>query len=82
MSSKSKAVFGIYVDRAGVERAVETLKAAGLSNSDISALFPQNEGTHDFATEKHTKAPEGLRPEPERALCWAEVWDGWQELAR
>jgi hypothetical protein len=56
MSGKNKAVFGIYLDRAGAERAVETVKAAGFSNSDISALFPQNEGTHDFATEKHTKA--------------------------
>jgi hypothetical protein len=59
MSGKNKAVFGIYLDRTGVERAVETLKAAGFSNSDISALFPQSEGAHDFATEKHTKAPEG-----------------------
>jgi hypothetical protein len=54
-----KAVFGIYTSRAGVERAVDGLKAAGFSNADISALFPENEGTKDFATEKSTKAPEG-----------------------
>ncbi|MBI3478374.1 MAG: DUF3341 domain-containing protein [Acidobacteria bacterium] len=53
------SVFGIYKDRAGVERAVDSLKAAGFSNADISALFPENEGTRDFATEKSTKAPEG-----------------------
>lgn len=59
MAGQNTAVFGIYPDRAAVELAVETLKGSGFSNSDVSALFPQNEGTHDFATEKHTKAPEG-----------------------
>src|ERR1700722_12988395 len=59
MAGKNTAVFGIYKDRASVERGVDGLKAGGFSNADISALFPQNEGTKDFATEKHTKAPEG-----------------------
>jgi hypothetical protein len=54
-----KAVFGIYTDRASVERAVDALRAAGFSNADISALFPDKQGTRDFATEKNTKAPEG-----------------------
>jgi hypothetical protein len=56
---KNTAVFGIYKDRMGVERAVDALKSAGFSNADISALFPENDGTRDFATEKSTKAPEG-----------------------
>jgi hypothetical protein len=59
MAGKNTAVFGIYKDRASVEGGVNGLKAGGFSNADISALFPQNEGTRDFATEKHTKAPEG-----------------------
>jgi hypothetical protein len=59
MSGKHTAVFGIYPHRASVERGVDALKAAGFSNSDISVLFPQNEGTNDFAHEKSTKAPEG-----------------------
>jgi hypothetical protein len=59
MAGKNTAVFGIYKNRTGVERGVDGLKAGGFSNADISALFPQNEGTKDFATEKHTKAPEG-----------------------
>lgn len=59
MAGKNTAVFGIYKDRASVERGVDALRAGGFQNSDISALFPQNEGTKDFATEKHTKAPEG-----------------------
>lgn len=59
MAGKNVAVFGIYKDRFSVERGIEALKAGGFSNADISVLFPQNEGTRDFATEKHTKAPEG-----------------------
>ena len=59
MAGKNTAVFGIYTDRASVDRAVEPLKAAGFPNNDVSALFPENKGTKDFATEKNTKAPEG-----------------------
>ena len=59
MAGKNTAAFGIYHDQASVEFAVDTLKAAGYRNTDISVLFPQNAGTKDFAHEKHTKAPEG-----------------------
>jgi Protein of unknown function (DUF3341) len=59
MAGKNTSVFGIYKDRIAVERAVDALRAGGFSNNDISALFPENSGTRDFATEKHTKAPEG-----------------------
>src|SRR6202048_2369045 len=59
MAGKNTAVFGIYTDRSSVDRAVEALKAAGFSNNDVSALFPENKGTKDFAHEKNTKAPEG-----------------------
>src|SRR5438552_14988399 len=59
MVGKKTAVFGIYTDRSSVDRAVEALKAAGFSNNDVSALFPENKGTKDFAHEKSTKAPEG-----------------------
>jgi hypothetical protein len=59
MAGKNTAVFGIYTDRSSVDRAVEALKAGGFSNNDISALFPENQGTKDFAHEKSTKAPEG-----------------------
>jgi hypothetical protein len=59
MAGKNTAVFGIYTDRSSVDRAVEALKAAGFSNNDVSALFPENQGTKDFAHEKNTKAPEG-----------------------
>src|SRR6202049_2823370 len=59
MAGKNTAVFGIYTDRSSVDRAVEGFKAAGFSNNDVSALFPENKGTKDFAHEKSTKAPEG-----------------------
>jgi ActD protein len=59
MAGKNTAVFGIYRDRRGVEEAVDALRAAGFRNTDISVLFPENEGTKDFAHEKNTKAPEG-----------------------
>jgi len=59
MAGKNTAAFGIYSNRAGVENAVNALKAAGYRNTDISVLFPENAGTKDFAAEKHTKAPEG-----------------------
>jgi Protein of unknown function (DUF3341) len=59
MAGKNTAVFGIYPNRTVVDNAVDSLKAAGFKNTDISVLFPENEGTKDFAHEKDTKAPEG-----------------------
>src|ERR1700751_1070789 len=59
MAGKNTAVFGIYRNRAGVESAVDALKAAEFRNTDISVLFPDNPGTKEFAHEKSTKAPEG-----------------------
>lgn len=59
MAGKNTAVFGIYSDQLNAEDGVDALKAAGFRNTDISVLFPNNEGTKDFAHEKNTKAPEG-----------------------
>src|SRR5882757_2894121 len=56
---KNTAVFGIYRDQMSVERAVDELRQQGFRNTDISVLFPENQGTKDFAHEKNTKAPEG-----------------------
>jgi len=58
--AKNTAVFGIYADRVAVEEAVEHLSRAGFRTTDISVLFPDNQGTKDFAHEKNTKAPEGV----------------------
>ena len=59
MAGKNTAVFGIYRTRESAESAVDELRAAGFRNTDISALFPENVGTKDFAHRKDTKAPEG-----------------------
>src|SRR3954464_7800711 len=59
MAEKNMAVFGIYPTRAAAEECVDALRRAGFRNTDISALFPDNAGTKDFACEKNTKAPEG-----------------------
>src|ERR1700691_2380144 len=59
MSGKNTAVFGIYQTRDAAEEAVDALRQAHFRNTDISALFPDNAGTKDFAHEKNTKAPEG-----------------------
>jgi hypothetical protein len=57
--SKNIAVFGIYPTYSCVENGVETLKAAGFRNTDISVLLPENVGSKDFAHKHDTKAPEG-----------------------
>ena len=59
MAERNIAVFGIYPSQASAEAAIDTLKNAGFRNTDISALFPDNQGTKDFGIEKETKAPEG-----------------------
>jgi ActD protein len=59
MAGKNTAAFGIYRDSISVGSAVDALRAAGFRNTDISVLFPENEGTKDFAVKKQTKAPEG-----------------------
>ena len=54
-----KAVFGIVSSQSNAENVVNELNRAGFSSGDISVLFPDKEGTRDFAHEKNTKAPEG-----------------------
>ena len=38
---------------------MDALRKANFRNEDISVLFPDNEGSKEFAHEKNTKAPEG-----------------------
>jgi hypothetical protein len=54
-----KSVLCIATSREQADRIVNELKAANFSNNDISALFADKSTSHDFAHEKHTKAPEG-----------------------
>ncbi|MGB7554977.1 MAG: general stress protein [Candidatus Korobacteraceae bacterium] len=59
MAGKNTAVYGIYRNRAELERGIDELKAADFRNADISVLFADNQGSKEFAHEKNTKAPEG-----------------------
>ena len=59
MAGKNTAAFGIFPDEVSLRNGVETLQREGFRTEDISVLFPQNQGTKDFAHEKGTKAPEG-----------------------
>ena len=53
------AVYGIVQTSVDAEVLVLRLKEAGFTGNDISVLFPDRQGTRDFAHEKNTKAPEG-----------------------
>ena len=54
-----KSVFGIAKSEAQAIAIADGLKAAGFTNNDVSVLFPDKQGSKDFAHEQHTKAPEG-----------------------
>jgi hypothetical protein len=53
------AVFCIATSRAQADDIIGDLQDANFSSSDVSVLFPDRGSPHDFAHEKHTKAPEG-----------------------
>jgi hypothetical protein len=59
MPGKNTAAFGIYPTYASVESGVDSLRAAGFRNTDVSVLFPENVGSKDLGHVKATKAPEG-----------------------
>jgi hypothetical protein len=58
-SSMKSAVFAIVSNAVQAEAVVDELRLAGFSNNDVSVLFPDVEGTQEFAHAKSTKAPEG-----------------------
>jgi Alternative complex III, ActD subunit len=57
--AKNTSVIGIYEDRPTVSDAIDVLHRAGYRATDISVLSSENQGSKDFAHEKHTRAPEG-----------------------
>src|SRR5579864_7531451 len=58
--AKNTSVLGIYSTRSGVENAIIAFREDGFSSSDVSVLLPENLGSKELATEKGTKAPEGV----------------------
>ncbi len=57
--SRNTSVIGIYPDRTTVSDAINVLHKAGYRATDLSVLSSDNQGSKDFAHEKHTKAPQG-----------------------
>ncbi|HEX4352083.1 MAG TPA: DUF3341 domain-containing protein [Polyangiales bacterium] len=55
----NKSVMGILDSQHQAETIVRDLQDAGFLQSALSVLFPDQDGTRDFAHEHHTKAPEG-----------------------
>ena len=57
--TRNTSVIGIYDDRTTVSDAIGVLHKAGYRATDISVLSSDNQGSKDFAHERHTKAPWG-----------------------
>lgn len=54
------AVYCIAKSQTQAEGIVNSLRSAGISDKNISVLFPDHKGSKDFAHEHNTKAPEGV----------------------
>ena len=54
-----KSVMCIVQNQTQANSIVGNLQNAGFSSNDISVLFPDRQGSKDFAHEHNTKAPEG-----------------------
>ncbi len=57
--AKNIAVMGIYPDRTTMADAINALTKERYRPTDISVLLSDNQGSKDFAHEKHTKALPG-----------------------
>jgi hypothetical protein len=56
---KNTSVIGIYEDRTTIADAMGVLQKAGYRSADISVLTSDNQGSKDFAHEKHNKGAAG-----------------------
>jgi len=54
--ARNTSVMGIYPDRTTVSDAINVLRKSGYRTTDISVLASDNQGSKDFALEKHSKA--------------------------
>jgi hypothetical protein len=57
--AKNTSVIGIYEDRKTVSDVIDVLHKAGYRATDISVLSSDNQGSKDFAHEKHNQARAG-----------------------
>ncbi len=56
----NKSVYCIASYKAQADSMLNQLRRAGFSSDDISVLYSDTGGSHDFAIEHNTKAPEGV----------------------
>jgi hypothetical protein len=56
---KNTSVIGIYTDRTTIAEAMAVLQKTGYRAADIAVLTSDEQGSKDFAHEKHSKAPAG-----------------------
>ncbi len=54
-----KVVLGVVDSQAQAEAAVKRLAVLGISSTDVSVLFPDRRGTHDFGLVRASRAAEG-----------------------
>jgi hypothetical protein len=54
-----RVVMGIVDTPLQADRVVRNLEEVGIRPSDVSVLYPDRHGSHDFGFEAHTKAAEG-----------------------
>ena len=57
--ARQTSVMGIYPDRTTVSDAIKVLHKTGYRTTDVSVLASDNQGSKDFAHEKHTRARQG-----------------------
>jgi len=57
--SMKRVVMGIVDTPLQADHAVRRLGEVGIRPRDVSVLYPDRHGDHDFGFEAHTKAPEG-----------------------
>lgn len=55
----NKSILAIVDSQHQTESIVAELQQVGFPQASMSVLFPDQDGTRDFAHEHHTKAPEG-----------------------
>jgi hypothetical protein len=55
----NKSILAILDSQHQAEALVSELQQVGIPQSSLSILFPDKDGTRDFAHEQRTKAPEG-----------------------
>src|SRR2546428_5499765 len=60
MAGKNTAVIGIVPSLTQAEQVVDALVSVGFRSDDVSLLAPDQKSTKEPATEKNTKAPEGV----------------------